>query len=322
MQFLFLVLSALMACGKVTEDPKKIIYKFDTSAVAPSARIFLVAGSSASANFAQEVVDQRHYWLAQGYANNEIACYYTPPRDDYAHFARLASELAHCRLANVAQIEVDLAEANHSALPLYFYITSHGSPPYQKWPLARGLSAEQIDKAHRIFTIRGWSDVFTIDVEGAFGPDRQPTIRSEDEAIWRTAEAHPQSSERYLFSPASFAATLKQMPPSQKKYVGLSACLSGSFVDAEIADNLRSVPNITVLTAARKDRSSFGCGTNEHKTFFDEAFFSTLEEFHVHRFDEVDWPSIYRRVVEKVTARESALGYVGAKASLPQFFSN
>ena len=47
----------------------------------------------------------------------------------------------------------------------------------------------------------------------------------------------------------------------------VSACFSGGFIQ-ELAD-----PNTLLITAARHDRNSFGCGHNGDYTFFGEAFF-------------------------------------------------
>lgn len=51
------------------------------------------------------------------------------------------------------------------------------------------------------------------------------------------------------------------------KVVVISACYSGGFVDA-----LKS-PTTLVITAARQDRTSFGCGTDSPITDFGRAFF-------------------------------------------------
>lgn len=53
----------------------------------------------------------------------------------------------------------------------------------------------------------------------------------------------------------------------RNKVVVISACYSGGFIDA-----LRG-PSTMVITAARADRSSFGCGTQSAITDFGRAFF-------------------------------------------------
>ena len=54
----------------------------------------------------------------------------------------------------------------------------------------------------------------------------------------------------------------------------VSACFSGVFVPA-----LKG-PNHMVLTAARPDRTSFGCGQSDHYTFFDQCFLQTIGDSH------------------------------------------
>ena len=46
----------------------------------------------------------------------------------------------------------------------------------------------------------------------------------------------------------------------------MSSCYSGQFVAPLQADNR------IVMTAARPDRTSFGCGEMDHYTFFDDCF--------------------------------------------------
>jgi len=55
----------------------------------------------------------------------------------------------------------------------------------------------------------------------------------------------------------------------RNKVVVISACFSGGFIDA-----LKS-PQTMVITAARADRTSFGCGTRSPITDFGRAFFAT-----------------------------------------------
>jgi hypothetical protein len=55
----------------------------------------------------------------------------------------------------------------------------------------------------------------------------------------------------------------------RNKVVVISACFSGGFIDA-----LKG-PETMVITAARADRTSFGCGTQSKITDFGRAFFAT-----------------------------------------------
>jgi hypothetical protein len=79
-----------------------------------------------------------------------------------------------------------------------------------------------------------------------------------------------------LLAPGTLGAMLDQACGRRPTIVVLSACFSGVFVP-EIA-----APNRMVLTAARADRSSFGCGASDRYPYFDDCFlrvFPTAHDF-------------------------------------------
>ena len=57
---------------------------------------------------------------------------------------------------------------------------------------------------------------------------------------------------------------------SRPSVIVMSACYSGQFVAPLQADNR------IIMTAARPDRTSFGCGEMDHYTFFDDCFLRSL----------------------------------------------
>jgi hypothetical protein len=73
-----------------------------------------------------------------------------------------------------------------------------------------------------------------------------------------------------LLAPSVLAAMLDQACGRRPTIVVISACFSGVFVP-ELA-----APNRLVLTAARADRASFGCGQADRYPYFDDCF---LHEF-------------------------------------------
>ncbi|HEY4940622.1 MAG TPA: C13 family peptidase [Rhizomicrobium sp.] len=73
-----------------------------------------------------------------------------------------------------------------------------------------------------------------------------------------------------VLSPTALAAMLDNACGSRPTVVFVVACFSGVFVDA------LSGPNRFVMTAARPDRPSFGCGDNDHYTFFDDCWLSSI----------------------------------------------
>jgi hypothetical protein len=57
---------------------------------------------------------------------------------------------------------------------------------------------------------------------------------------------------------------------SRPAVIVMSACYSGAFVAPLQADNR------IIMTAARPDRTSFGCGEMDHYTFFDDCFLRAM----------------------------------------------
>jgi len=83
----------------------------------------------------------------------------------------------------------------------------------------------------------------------------------------------------------------------------VSACYSGQFLAPPMTK-----PNRIILTAARSDRTSFGCGAGFSYTYFDECLIGALP-------DAVDWHEVYDRARGCVSQRE---GQVEAEPSEPQ----
>jgi hypothetical protein len=70
--------------------------------------------------------------------------------------------------------------------------------------------------------------------------------------------------------PADMAMLVRQWCGTRPTVVIVSACFSGVFVNALAA------PNRMVLTAARRDRTSFGCGADETWPWFDGCIVESL----------------------------------------------
>jgi hypothetical protein len=74
-----------------------------------------------------------------------------------------------------------------------------------------------------------------------------------------------------LLAPAQMAAMIDDACGKRPTVAVISACFSGIFVpDLEW-------PNRMVMTAARPDRTSFGCGATDRYTYFDDCFLQTLK---------------------------------------------
>ncbi|MAF78113.1 MAG: hypothetical protein CME60_08115 [Halobacteriovoraceae bacterium] len=83
----------------------------------------------------------------------------------------------------------------------------------------------------------------------------------------------------------------------------ISACYSGQFITDQLAGD-----NRIILTAAIKDRPSFGCSPDYKYTFWDSCL---LEEVPNSR----TWNEAYKNIQSCITRKENELG---ARASLPQ----
>ena len=81
---------------------------------------------------------------------------------------------------------------------------------------------------------------------------------------------------------------------SRPSVIVMSACYSGAFVAPLAADNR------IIMTAARPDRTSFGCGEMDHYTFFDDCFLSAMPM-------AGDFPGLGGLVQQCVAEREQAM---------------
>ncbi|MDP3490135.1 MAG: C13 family peptidase [Phenylobacterium sp.] len=98
-----------------------------------------------------------------------------------------------------------------------------------------------------------------------------------------------------ILPPAILGAMLDRSCGTKPTVVVISACFSGVFVPA------LAKPNRMILTAARPDRTSFGCGEADTYPYFDACFLGALDEVG-------DFISLSRAVVSCVREREQAEG--------------
>ncbi|EAR07812.1 hypothetical protein MED297_05189 [Reinekea sp. MED297] len=104
--------------------------------------------------------------------------------------------------------------------------------------------------------------------------------------------------------PASHLATVLADLPVQHKIIGISACFSGGFIP-ELKD-----PNTLIFTAARADRTSFGCSDDNDFTFFGRAFFEqALPQTHSFRY-------AFHQAYDLVSEWEKAEGYQQSEPQL------
>ncbi|HEY9219875.1 MAG TPA: C13 family peptidase [Phenylobacterium sp.] len=108
-----------------------------------------------------------------------------------------------------------------------------------------------------------------------------------------------------MVSPRALSMLLDRTCGTRPTVVVLSACFSGVFVPALAG------PNRMVLTAARRDRTSFGCGQANRYPYFDDCFLQSMP-------GSPSFPSLAGTVQTCVAQREIKEG--AAPPSEPQIF--
>ncbi|HZC16471.1 MAG TPA: C13 family peptidase [Caulobacteraceae bacterium] len=108
-----------------------------------------------------------------------------------------------------------------------------------------------------------------------------------------------------LFSPLAMASLIDDACGARPAVVVVAACFSGVFVPPLAGANRM------VLTAARPDRASFGCGEEDRYTFFDTCMLEQLPRAR-------NFAALGRAVQACVAKREADLG--AAPPSEPQLW--
>lgn len=99
----------------------------------------------------------------------------------------------------------------------------------------------------------------------------------------------------YMIAPKHMEMLLGETCPGKPAIVFISACFSGVFVP------WLEGPDRMVMTAARNDRSSFGCSTDDKYPFFDDCFLQAVSKTRT-------FPGLPPVIQACVAAREGAMG--------------
>jgi hypothetical protein len=115
--------------------------------------------------------------------------------------------------------------------------------------------------------------------------------------IYFTSHGAPQGVlvDKGLLPPPMLGAILDRTCGTRPTVVVMSACFSGVFIPALAG------PNRMILTAARPDRTSFGCGEDDKYPYFDDCFLQAMG-------GAVDFPGLAGAVRACVERREIAEG--------------
>jgi hypothetical protein len=98
-----------------------------------------------------------------------------------------------------------------------------------------------------------------------------------------------------VLGPDAWSKMVSNACGKRPSVIVMSACYSGQFVPALAG------PSRMVFTAARPDRTSFGCGESDHYTFFDGCFLQALSA-------SGNFPDLAARTKDCVAKQEQALG--------------
>lgn len=303
------------------QNPLVSHFKTSSKPFSPKTKIFLVAGSSDYANFAQEIMDQRRLWKSIGFSEDEIACYYVIPkkgeyRRDHDQYLTLDLWLPDCYPANVKLIREHLGIIAKTNPPfLYLYLTSHG-----KKPVTLDL-AKANPNGKRYQFLKEMSQYPVVD-QYRLLIDALPDGPASQREIFAAYKKGKNPRDLY-FTPAYLREMLMTFPVTVPKFIVLQGCYSGGFInDYQVSNEerlLTSVPQITILAAARHDRTSFGCAAGPYTTYYGGMFNQVLS-YYLDYPTKMDWELIHHEVKEKV--RELEEEKPDFDPSLPVFFSN
>ncbi|MEQ7154622.1 C13 family peptidase [Brevundimonas aurifodinae] len=193
------------------------------------------------------------------------------------------------------------------------------------WRTTTGEPIQAFDNARRDLTAGFLAAGFSRDamVDVTLRPDANPVVTAE-QAVARIGEAAaraPRGCFLYITShgspefvvfgpdvsltPTLLATLVRGWCGDRPTVLVLSACFSGAFIDGLAG------PNRMILTAARRDRASFGCSEDAIYPYFDGCVIERLPT-------ATDFIALGNAVRACVKDREEAEGL--APASEPQVF--
>lgn len=156
-------------------------------------------------------------------------------------------------------------------------------------------------------------------INQGMGAANHLTIRSalsnfepkEDDLCFVHMTSHGSQSGFYLkgeaqLTPGQLDEMLELRCAKRPTVVLVSACYSGIFT----ASQKMQRPNRIILTAARKDRTSFGCSAENQYTYWDGCL---IDELPVSK----SWKNLHENIVECIERKEASGNFT---RSLPQFF--
>lgn len=198
-------------------------------------------------------------------------------------------------MARIAKLLIGLLLAGLAIAP------AHAEGPFDRWASVvvagdfrahAGGSTEAFDNARRDVSKSLTALGFPAPTQFSTRPRRYPSQgvaasdpKSIQAGLASAAEASPAGCLVYITShgapngvvmgdkllrPQRLAAMVDGACPGRPSIVVISACFSGVFVPALERDDRM------ILTAARPDRTSFGCGESDRYPYFDDCFLNEI----------------------------------------------
>lgn len=123
-------------------------------------------------------------------------------------------------------------------------------------------------------------------------------------------------ADNTYLTPTKMGQILNETCGKRPTVLIVSACYSGVFVSSAV-----TAPNRVILTAARNDRTSFGCGAEFTYTYYDDC---TIKAFN----KDITWEEFYSDVKACVTRKEGneftpslPQGYFGSEMQNKKLFA-
>ena len=222
-----------------------------------------------------------------------------------ARLARRLALIAGFWLAQAAGVQAASPFADWSAVVVAGDWHAHDGAPTETFDNARrdvsaalqraGFRAENL----RQFSVRPerYRDTrpARTDLEGIYGAMADLSPQTPGGClVYLTSHGAPQGvlMDQRILAPAILAGMVDGTCGEKPTVVVISACFSGVFVP------YLAKPNRMVLTAARRDRSSFGCGQDDKYPYFDDCFLRAMPT-------ALDFATLGAGVKACVTARET-----------------
>ena len=298
------------------------LFSFRSAPLYAQTKIFLVAGSGQAANFAQEILEQKSIWQRAGFSSEEIACYYVSPterdfRQDLVQFLEVAPQLSDCYPASVSLIRKHLkliGKGKEKPPFLYLYFTSHGERPlaYQAAKTrSKKMERKILEEKSRYPVL----NQYLLRIDGL--PDGAASF-NDLLASYREG----MDPEELFLTPSYLRNLLEASYKDVPKFLVLQGCYTGGFLEDPNQGSeggLKSLFPLTLITAARFDRASFGCEPGVESTDFGGIYNEVLSS----RADDprrINWKALYEKVRAKVREREYKEDR--SPPSEPAFFSN